>query len=679
MKKTFWHLILYFLLLSATTVAQEPATFVCIAITNNANAELTFSAPSNAADVNEYRIFYSKNGNPFSQVGSLSGGLPGNFSFNHNGADVNTFPPPQYYIETLYNDGSSANSDTLYAIFLQLNNHAPDYNQADLFWNAVSNPLPDGSSTFYKVYWDYPIGIWNLVDSTEDVKYSMPVLVCLDSINFKIEIEKLNGCSSVSNIRGNWFKNVKEPAAPLIDSISVDANGHIIIGWEPDPSAAAYIIYRWESIWNPIDIVDSSNTSHTDLERNGCFESISYSVAIIDTCGNTGIKDEYELRKNMLIDTLIFNTCEKSISINWTEYHPSADNPNPDIYQVFVSKDGGVFQKAGEVTPPTTTFLHTNVSNSASYTYYVHTQFTTGSSTTCEKTIQTHAYAEPQFVYFANADVLSADEIELVVEVDTSVYDCSWEFYRFDPISNSNDHFATIEKSQLQDFPLFLTDTDVNPQATFYEYYVKVIDSCGFEKLESNTLKTIHLTGEIVDNQTNNLQWTAFEGWNADVEKYYIFRMLGEQEPDFPIDSVDAQTFTYSDDYSSLGNVDGRFVYWVQAIEQNGNVYHYKEKSRSNHLNLFLESQMYFPTAFKPNGINNVFKPVSRFFSGTAYTFQIYNRWGQLIFETTNPEDGWNGEYKGKTVEQGVYVYHVSYLDVYNKSVVFRGTVMLVD
>jgi gliding motility-associated-like protein len=670
-----WHLLFFILLFSATAVAQESATFNCIQVNADGSTTLVFQSPANATDVGKYLIYFSTNGSLFSKIDSIAGGPQGTISYTHNSAQANS-GSRFYYIETVYNDRTFS-SKTLQSIYLQLDNHDPDFNQADLFWNAVSNPLPTASSSFYKIYWDYPSGIWSLVDSTEDDSYSMPVLVCLDSINFRIEIESTGTCSSVSNIRGDWFKNVDEPEAPLIDSISVDSNGHIIIGWEAVPAAAAYIIYRWESIWHPIDIIDSSNTSYTDLDRNGCEESISYSVAIIDTCGNTGIKEEYQVRKNMLIDTLIFNTCEKSITVRWTKYHPSAEHPDPDSYQIFVSKNGGAFQKAGEVAPSDSVFIHSNVSNSANYTYFIYTEFATGSSSTCQKSIQTHEYSEPEFVYFANASVLPSDEIELMVEVDTAVYDCSWAFYRYDPVNAVTDNFATISKSQLQNFPLVLTDTDVDPKSTFYEYYVKVFDSCGFEKLESNTLKTIHLTGEIRDQQTNYIQWTAFEGWDGEVEKYYIFRMMGGQEPVFPIDSVDAQTFDYSDDYSLLGNVDGRFVYWVQAVEQNGNVYHYREKSNSNRLNLFLESKMYFPNAFKPGGYNNVFKPVSRFFSGTAYTFLIYNRWGQLIFETTNPEEGWAGDYKGNAVEQGVYVYSLSYQDVYGKSIVIRGTVSL--
>ena len=37
----------------------------------------------------------------------------------------------------------------------------------------------------------------------------------------------------------------------------------------------------------------------------------------------------------------------------------------------------------------------------------------------------------------------------------------------------------------------------------------------------------------------------------------------------------------------------------------------------------------------------------------------IFDRWGDKIFETTNPDAGWNGTYKGKTMLPGVYVYYV--------------------
>jgi hypothetical protein len=52
----------------------------------------------------------------------------------------------------------------------------------------------------------------------------------------------------------------------------------------------------------------------------------------------------------------------------------------------------------------------------------------------------------------------------------------------------------------------------------------------------------------------------------------------------------------------------------------------------------------------------------------------IYNRWGQLIFETTNPAEGWDG----KNAPAGLYSWVISYSDMVGKVAKIRGGVTLV-
>lgn len=72
---------------------------------------------------------------------------------------------------------------------------------------------------------------------------------------------------------------------------------------------------------------------------------------------------------------------------------------------------------------------------------------------------------------------------------------------------------------------------------------------------------------------------------------------------------------------------------------------------------------MYVPNAFSPNNneLNEVFKPVAR--QVHDYHVYIYNRWGELVFETVNPEEGWNGTSGGQKCLQDVYVYRLLYTD----------------
>ena len=68
------------------------------------------------------------------------------------------------------------------------------------------------------------------------------------------------------------------------------------------------------------------------------------------------------------------------------------------------------------------------------------------------------------------------------------------------------------------------------------------------------------------------------------------------------------------------------------------------------------------PNAFTPNydGINDEFKPVG-YNNYDQYLMQIYNRQGEMIFKSSDPEIGWDGSYKGRICPAGVYIYVINY------------------
>lgn len=81
-------------------------------------------------------------------------------------------------------------------------------------------------------------------------------------------------------------------------------------------------------------------------------------------------------------------------------------------------------------------------------------------------------------------------------------------------------------------------------------------------------------------------------------------------------------------------------------------------------LPLVLCGTVYVPNAFTPTNndlVNDEFKPVASCVHD--YRFLIFNRWGEKIFETTNPAEGWNGRFKGSMSKQDVYVYKLFFMD----------------
>lgn len=84
------------------------------------------------------------------------------------------------------------------------------------------------------------------------------------------------------------------------------------------------------------------------------------------------------------------------------------------------------------------------------------------------------------------------------------------------------------------------------------------------------------------------------------------------------------------------------------------------------YLNLSLseiQSEIYLPNAFSPNGdnINDQFIPIFNCDQVNYYNLQIFDRWGNLIFESNDKSNGWNGKYQNVNMNPGVYPYFIEY------------------
>lgn len=83
------------------------------------------------------------------------------------------------------------------------------------------------------------------------------------------------------------------------------------------------------------------------------------------------------------------------------------------------------------------------------------------------------------------------------------------------------------------------------------------------------------------------------------------------------------------------------------------------------------------PNAFSPgDNVNGEFKIIKRGIATLNY-FRIFNRWGNLIFETTNIDEGWKGDYNGVPQQVGVYVYVIEATTNTGKIIQKQGNVTL--
>ncbi|HYG14381.1 MAG TPA: PKD domain-containing protein [Bacteroidia bacterium] len=91
------------------------------------------------------------------------------------------------------------------------------------------------------------------------------------------------------------------------------------------------------------------------------------------------------------------------------------------------------------------------------------------------------------------------------------------------------------------------------------------------------------------------------------------------------------------------------------------------------------ELTVFIPNAFVPDfagpADNNRFYVTANDF--TNFRLEVFTRWGEKVYESININEGWDGKFKGESVQQDVYFYLVTITSIYGKTHYFKGTVTL--
>lgn len=97
-------------------------------------------------------------------------------------------------------------------------------------------------------------------------------------------------------------------------------------------------------------------------------------------------------------------------------------------------------------------------------------------------------------------------------------------------------------------------------------------------------------------------------------------------------------------------------------------------------ITIYSSCTIYVPNAFTPDGDgrNDIFRPLN-VLKVAAYEFVVYNRWGQEVFRTRDPKQGWDGAVGGIMQNTGTYVWMMRYTEKdSNKPVVRKGSFVLI-
>lgn len=500
---------------------------------------------------------------------------------------------------------------------------------------------------------------------------------------------------SLSNAAGVKTMEVKLVASPLgakppcdpleptiIDSVSVNrSTGAITISWfqNPSPDVDYYVVYVYNPLtsppWDAIDTVFGAGNLYSVITNyNSSGASHTFAVSAHDNCGNSSFFSLDDAHNTIFLETE-YNACELEVNLKWNKYK---NWQNGVInYKIWSSVNSGPYQLIGLTANTDTTFKHSGVTAQANICYYIQaieniSNKTSGSNKVCFLTDFPDA---PAFSYIRYASVIGPSSIKIRAYVDVSANVLHYIIER--RVMGTFAEIAQVLPTELNGDLLEFIDSDVNTNENSYSYRIKTINSCNKESGVSNESKTILLYVENNNSEMeNNLKWSNYQNWDVGVESYNIFR--GIDGVYSKIANVPFGINFYQDNVSELYSNNGEFCYFIQAVEESGNIYAFKEVSNSNQKCVEQSPFMYVPSAFTPAGNNPIFKPVFSFVEPTSYHFSIFNRWGEMFFETTDTQIGWDGNTTSAPAPVGAYIYQIKYGSAFGQSFLKTGTVTLI-
>jgi gliding motility-associated-like protein len=534
----------------------------------------------------------------------------------------------------------------------------------DLIDSIVVLPLPkpdfgtsatvicqDGYITFtnqtaphpYPIYdWKWKIGIDSILSKNAGT-VQFP-----DTGKFTISLEATdsNGCYGiiVKDSLINVVFDTIPPAIPLVKRATVQNNEEVLFEYLPNTEFdfGRYIIYSTTNQYNKESIYD---TSLLETGLNTLEFPYTYQLQAMDVCRNiSGMSEQHQTVE------LKAKGSVNSVALDWTPY---TGFDTTLVYEIWRTTAPD-FPYSLLTTVPVTTLHYDDTSVLCHQVYYYHIR-TVETDSMLQVSWSDTAGAIPEYV-----PVLPTPENIRTTVVNNKYVLLEWHkvlhnrIFTFHIYRSTDSGEAVLYKKLASSDTTFM-DMNVDVQEHSYTYTTYVVDACGGRSAPSNAARTILLHVRMVGNDIlkhdPKLTWNEYMLWGTGVD-HYIADFYNEVEQAYQVVS-----------YNKAGQLEARHKY-VNLIQDD---YCYKITgykggdttiiSESNVNCVSTEPRLYAPNVFTVNGdnLNDVFYVRGVFIE--TFSLKIYNRWGQLVFETNDMNKGWNGTFEGKLCQSDVYIF----------------------
>ncbi|HKK59880.1 MAG TPA: gliding motility-associated C-terminal domain-containing protein [Salinivirga sp.] len=476
-------------------------------------------------------------------------------------------------------------------------------------------------------------------------------------------------------IFGHLLKGQPVIEPPVIDSISVDtaANGvyHCVLGWEPydwsgyDIDSSGFIVrdvIPGSGYANPDTIFNANATFYMDYSSDPLNEIQGYGLVAFSVVNGEFLKSEIEdqFSRNIRLQVVNYDSCTASVSLSWNDYY-SDEAPSGTEEPAYTLKAiSATDSRVAATTVNSYTFENLNREEIYQFRLIIDPDGFTSSSNPVNALITTPE--EPSKPYI---ETLSNSENFITtgaVYGDEIVTDHMLLMGSIDPVSG----YDTVDEFYVENRPYTFSESRYGENITYY--YIAAFNSCGINPVYSDTINTIVLSaadnGDYISLQANGLG-------KSDVQ-YRLYRQANGETTIFDPGS---EPILY-DDYSvfdlTLSNPGVR--YYIEARLGDSVIV------KSNPVEVKILDDLLWPNAIIAGepGMDGAFKAIPQRSLPASYNLRIYNKWGDLIFETNDIDNPWRGRYKGSFVMSGGYLYVATYKFPGKKEKVIRGTVTVI-
>lgn len=591
-----------------------------------------------------------------------------------------------YSVIAVYDDGTGEqqfSSAVMANLFLELNN--PENGTAVLNWESPLEELTDDFDSLFFIYRRLPGEGWVKIDSVENsiTNYRDTITICDGFIDYRVSIST-EDCEFMSNVDGENFKDRIVPDIPEIINVTIDSVlQNPVIEWTENSQSDTYgyVIYTLDEndFLVELDTVWGKENTTYAHEIENIDQAYTYSVAAFDSCFTDVTPPTYQTSAKAEVHVSMFLTgnfdvCDRQARLNWTAYEGFSDST---VYEVWLQVNEDVWIKD-------TTLNRLNHNFPVEFSDVVNVLIKVvdlEEGTTALSNIISVFFNDaspPEYAFIGTATVEN-EEVAIVFYLGEGGGVQSIELEKYNP---KEDAFELIDNTNVLNDEIVFIDENVKVEKQSYSYRVHVMDTCDQMIYRSQIAMTI--LAELINHPSkdeNTIQWSPYSHFEGDLVGYDIYRYF-EEDPFATelIGSVTKNDRTYTDDLTSTEQYyEGKVCYYIQAKEMN-NPIGIREISRSNTVCNVVQPVIYIPNAFSRNGVNPIFKPETSLHKIEKYDFAIFDRFGRTIFETSDPNEGWDGSIRnGGRAREGVYVYRLSLRDGNGIEVLRNGHVTLID